>query len=236
VGKDNKYVAVSLGCYGAALADGSEYRGDYQVSDAELTRFHKDRLETALQESPDAIAFETIPQALEVEQVARLLLMMKEPAMDSVATWISVSCRNGSDLNDGTPLTNVLQRLRHVDPDGRHVHGIGINCCAGQHIASLLQIIAKDMAIHGPQRVILVYPNSGEEFDAVANDWKEGSGCATALEFAAMMRQGLRAVEETWTQHGDGPLPKMVVGGCCRTSPATIAALRTVLEERLHSR
>ncbi|HAA17173.1 MAG TPA: homocysteine S-methyltransferase, partial [Cytophagales bacterium] len=37
-------IAASVGPYGAYLADGSEYRGNYGVSDAQLRDFHRDRL------------------------------------------------------------------------------------------------------------------------------------------------------------------------------------------------
>src|SRR5690606_27107093 len=39
------YVAASVGPYGAMLADGSEYRGRYGLSVAELERFHRPRME-----------------------------------------------------------------------------------------------------------------------------------------------------------------------------------------------
>jgi len=54
-------VAASIGCYGAYLADGSEYTGKYKLSKKELMNWHRKRLKVVIGERPDIIAFETIP-------------------------------------------------------------------------------------------------------------------------------------------------------------------------------
>ena len=41
------WIAASVGPYGAVLADGSEYRGDYGLTEAQLRRFHGPRLRRA---------------------------------------------------------------------------------------------------------------------------------------------------------------------------------------------
>ena len=41
-------VAVSVGCYGATLPDGAEFRGAYSATDAEILEFHVDRLRVRL--------------------------------------------------------------------------------------------------------------------------------------------------------------------------------------------
>src|SRR5690349_6878834 len=54
-----RFVAASVGPYGAYLADGSEYRGAYGIDKASLRDFHAPRLELLAAEQPDLIAVET---------------------------------------------------------------------------------------------------------------------------------------------------------------------------------
>ena len=54
-------VAGSVGPYGAYLADGSEYRGDYHCSVEAFQAFHRPRVETLLDAGADLLACETLP-------------------------------------------------------------------------------------------------------------------------------------------------------------------------------
>ena len=82
-------VAASVGCYGAILHDGSEYRGDYGLTKEELVAFHRRRLEVLVSAGPDLLAFETIPTAVEAQAILALL----EEGGD-VPAWVSFSCRS----------------------------------------------------------------------------------------------------------------------------------------------
>ena len=226
----NRYVAASLGCYGAALADGSEYRGDYNgVTRQRLHDFHQRKMKTVLLEQPDAVAFETIPNLEEVTVVAELL---QTTSLSGVAVWISLACCNDYQLNDGTELDKALDELQRIDPNGTAIHAIGFNCCHGQYMSSLLRILTRHMATKGPKRGIVFYPNSGEEWDATTASWKEATGCTVPNEFAHEMLHGIKVVEQTWRQHSLHPMPALIIGGCCRTSPSTIAALRAMIDTR----
>lgn len=90
------------------------------------------------------------------------------------------------------------------------------------------------MASNKYQRVICVYPNSGETWDARESAWKEGTGCTAPNEFADRIIDAVRLVQSTWNEvrpaDSEALPPKMIVGGCCRTSPATIAAIRQRLD------
>lgn len=69
-------VAASIGCYGAALADGSEYRGHYgdSIGHRGLREWHKERLDVlAGADGVDFLLFETIPCLAEVRAVLSLL-------------------------------------------------------------------------------------------------------------------------------------------------------------------
>jgi homocysteine S-methyltransferase len=245
------YTAASLGCYGAALADGSEYRGDYgDVTRQQLYNFHNRKLQTVLLGqtsllasssssssaaalSVDAVALETVPN---LEEVNILVQVLKDNAVSErgVATWISLACRNGHELNDGTEVEHVLDELRRLDPKGTIVNAVGFNCCHGQYVSSLLRILTGHMAKKGPKRGIVVYPNSGEDWDATTASWKHGTGCTVPEEFAEQIKAGIKEVEQSWKEHSaeSETLPRLIVGGCCRTSPGTIASLRKTIDER----
>ena len=55
------FVAASVGPYGAARANGSEYQGRYGRTAAQLRAFHGPRLELLAAAGPDLLAVETIP-------------------------------------------------------------------------------------------------------------------------------------------------------------------------------
>jgi homocysteine S-methyltransferase len=233
--RSRKYVVASSGCYGAALADGAEYTGKYPgMTHERLVEFHQRKTHAFLEQQPDGLAIETIPSQAEVCAVCQVLKDLSVSSIKTASTpacWISLACRNSNELNEGTPLQDALQTIRELDPQAQHVHAIGINCCDIAHVPSLLQIIVQDMAISGPRRGIVLYPNSGEEWDAHNETWTKGTGCTVTDEFANRLLEAYHnVIEATWNKFGSGsPMPRVILGGCCRTSPGTIAALRRLL-------
>jgi len=196
----------------------------------------------------DAVAFETIPSLMEVEAIVTLLTEEKElnyqkiivekdgknhsllpPSSPRPAVWISLACKNGSQLNDGSLITEALDKLKSMDPDCALVHGIGINCFAICHLQSLIHIILEHQIKFKTYRGILIYPNSGEEWDASQGNWVEGNGCADVTQFASEIMKGVRYVHDTCRKE-NAPLVPLVVGGCCRTSQETIRAIRCSLD------
>lgn len=145
------YVAASIGCYGASLADGSEYTGNYNGHLTsiinELCEFHRRKYYVLLGEMPDCIAFETIPCMDECSAILKMLKDSKcnEPswsgdlkqrevlAVSSPAVWISFACQDGQHLNDGHLLTDALDMIYSQDPEANLVHAVGVNCCACMH-------------------------------------------------------------------------------------------------------
>jgi homocysteine S-methyltransferase len=120
------YIAASSGCYGASLADGSEYTGDYgeKVTLSHLMDFHRRKFVVLAEETPDAVAIETIPNLLECRAVMQ---MLTERDYNDVAVWISLACQDGDLLNDGSRLENALDIIHEMDPSAQY--GVGINCC-----------------------------------------------------------------------------------------------------------
>ena len=188
-------VAASVGPYGAFLADGSEYRGDYGLSAAELYDFHARRWEVLVETPADVLACETTPCLEETQAYCRLAAVSHHP------TWISFQCRDGAHLADGTPLETAVA-LCEAEP---HIVAVGVNCVDPRLVAPLIRT-----ARRATGKPILVYPNSGEEWDAKAKRW---TGPATPMDWA-------RSATEWRREGADG------VGGCCRVGPAEIAAVR----------
>lgn len=150
----DRLVAASVGPYGAYLADGSEYRGNYGVSSAALRDFHAPRLELLIAAEPDLLAIETIPDTREAEVLVALLTELDFPA------WFSYSIE-GDRTRAGQPLTEAF-----AVPSIDQVVAVGINCCSPTDVAAA---VATAMSVTGKPAV--AYPNSGEVWDAGARSW-----------------------------------------------------------------
>ena len=198
-GDENTLVAVSLGPYGASLADGSEYHGGYSVSEHDLVQFHQQRLRLFVDQAADIFAFETIPNATEA-QVA-MQLMAEYPGQ---AFWLSFSCRDDHRISDGTSITDFLSGRPRPD----NLVALGINCTAPEHIESLVKRIRWSC----PDLHVVVYPNRGDEWDADARCWKVRPDGPS-----------IHALACDWQAAGAD-----MIGGCCRTTPADVAALKRI--------
>jgi len=147
-------VASSIGPYGAALADGSEYKGNYGVTKSALKDFHARRLEVLISTSPDLLALETMPDTFEVELLLELLSDCPIPY------WVSYSCKAGNQTNAGQSFTEAVSLAKDA-------MAVGINCTAPELITDLL------LSAEGVKPFV-VYPNSGRSWNAKTKEW-EGS-------------------------------------------------------------
>jgi homocysteine S-methyltransferase len=138
-------VAASIGPYGAYLADGSEYRGNYDATEAQLREFHKERLEILIACKPDFLAIETIPEIRE----ARVLLQLLKDLNNTIPVWIAFSCRDDLCLSSGEYFKDAARVSKELGAEY-----IGINCTSPELVTSLLES-AKE---YGP---FVVYPNAG---------------------------------------------------------------------------
>jgi homocysteine S-methyltransferase len=128
------FVAASIGCYGGALADGSEYRGNYGATQETLTDFYRRKVTVLLEEKPDALAFETVPDVNECLAIVSLLQEKEFHASALPAIWLSLACKDGSHLNDGTPIVDVLDIIQKAENHGgQFILAIGVNCCSCAH-------------------------------------------------------------------------------------------------------
>jgi homocysteine S-methyltransferase len=149
------WVAASVGPYGAVLADGSEYRGDYGLSVAELRRFHRRRIGVLADAGADVLAVETIPCLAEVEAVLAELDDLGAPA------WLSLTCL-GRRTRAGEPAEEAFAMAR----DCAAVFAVGVNCTAPGDVPDL---VALATARSGKPAV--AYPNSGEIWGAARRAW-----------------------------------------------------------------
>ncbi|MFI6497316.1 homocysteine S-methyltransferase [Nonomuraea typhae] len=186
-------VAASVGPYGAYLANGAEYTGDYDLDEDGLLAWHRPRWETLVAAEPDMLAVETIPSYPEARAIARLLQETPQ-----VKAWISFSCRDEAHLNDGTPITEAAA-LFSGDP---RVVAVGVNCTAPTHVAGLISRLT--------ELPVVVYPNSGEIWDAENRRWV---GLSDPVEYGQAAKE--------WRELGAS-----LIGGCCRTTPEHIRHVR----------
>lgn len=184
-------VAASVGPYGAALANGEEYVGRYGLTVAELTDWHRPRLEVLVAAGPDVLAVETVPDVDEAEALVGLIHEYGVPA------WLSYTIE-GTTTRAGQPLDEAFA----VTADTPEIVAVGVNCCAPADALAAIEI-AK--AVTG--KPVVVYPNSGEEWDGERRTW-----VASPQWSADLVPQ--------WVAAG-----ARIVGGCCRVRPSDITRI-----------
>ncbi len=154
-GRPDTYIAASVGPYGAALADGSEYRGDYGLSVAELRAWHRPRLEVLADTGADVLACETLPCLAEVEAVVAELERIGKPA------WVSLTCAEGR-TRAGEPVEDAFALAGSAD----EVLAVGVNCSGAAEAGSLVGPAAAASGLP-----VVLYPNRGEAWDAERRRW-----------------------------------------------------------------
>lgn len=188
-------VAGSVGPLGACLSDGSEYRGDYERTKAELQAFHRPRIRALVDADVDLLAFETMPQLAEIEA----LLEMLRAEFPGVPAWLSCTLAEVGHISDGTCIEQVL---RVVNQYQDVVVAFGVNCVPFHMVTEALQLMRRRTKLP-----LICYPNSGEVFDAEKKTWSADRGAHTDW----------KASTSEWCDNG-----ARLIGGCCRTGPKHI--------------
>jgi len=198
-------VASSLGPYGAMLHNGAEYHGNYDCSFAELVAFHRGRIEVLAAaptgSAPDLLAFETLPSIDEGRAIAEAIAPYPH-----LAAWFSFTCRDAEHVAHGERLRDCAALAASLP----QTVAVGINCTAPEWISALIGEIRA-----ATDKPIVVYPNSGEGWDAEARCWTGSSD-----------PEGYGALAAQWSGAG-----ALLVGGCCRTRPAHIRQVAQVLRQ-----
>ncbi|KAL5849833.1 hypothetical protein ACOSQ3_007889 [Xanthoceras sorbifolium] len=200
-------VAASVGSYGAYLADGSEYSGNYgdAISLKTLKDFHRRRVQILANSGADLIAFETIPNKLEAKAYAELL----EEEEINIPAWFSFNSKDGINVVSGD---SILECASIAESCNRVV-SVGINCTAPRFIHGLILSLRKVT-----NKPVIIYPNSGETYDASRKEWVQSTGVREE-DFVSYIGK--------WRDAGAS-----LFGGCCRTTPNTIRAISRVLSNK----
>jgi homocysteine S-methyltransferase len=150
-----RWVAASIGPYGAGPGRGTEYDGDYGLSAAELAAWHRPRIGVLADSGADVLLAETVPSILEVEALAAELEDAALPAM------LSVTVADGR-LRDGTPLPEMAPIFSGVTS----IRVVGVNCCQAEDALAAVRTLSglTDLPL-------IAYPNSGERWDHAARCW-----------------------------------------------------------------
>lgn len=198
VNRARPLVAASVGPYGAYLADGSEYTGNYGLTREELRAFHAQRMQLLIDAGADILACETIPSFEEALVLAQLA------QENGAECWVSFSCRDGAHISDGTPIEECVRALEEYT----QVAAVGVNCIPpqiGEELVGRINAVT--------EKPIVIYANSGEEYDAQNKVWL---GATDGLTYADRTQK--------WYDAG-----ARIIGGCCRTGPQHICHVHSKL-------
>ena len=194
-GRSKPFVAASIGPYGAFLANGEEYIGNYGLTEKELMEFHRPRIRALVDSGADVLACETIPSLIEAQALAKLL-----EEFPSASAWFSFSARDDKHISEGQEFAECVSLLENHP----QIAAIGINCTSPKFIPSLIR-----EGKQNTNKPIIVYPNLGETYDADKNDW-DGHPAVDSFGEEA----------KSWYEAG-----ARLIGGCCRTTPEDIRVI-----------
>lgn len=206
-GEGKQYlVAGSVGPYGACQADMSEYHGKYvnDMSNKELSQWHRPRMEALINAGVDFLAVETIPSLKEALAVVSLL-----KSFPNTKAWISFSCKDGHHTNYGDNFSEAVKQC--YAESGEQLIGIGVNCTHPEHIASLLE--QANLSLPPPAELPrVVYPNHGDK-------WIPDEGCEGQGQEWPFTKE-----IPNWSALGAS-----VIGGCCGLGPSDMKIIASLV-------
>jgi len=194
-----RWVAASVGPYGAGPGAGTEYDGSYGLDAGELAQWHRERLAILASAGADVVIFETVPSLAEVEALTSLAKDLDLPAVLSLA--VRANEQGQVVLGDGSDLRAAAKIVR----DSGVWAGVGVNCCPVPQAVAALKILGEETGLP-----LSAYPNSGEIWDHEARVWvpgTEGNDLPSAVP--ELIAAGAR-----------------LIGGCCQVSPEQITRVR----------
>lgn len=197
------YVAGSVGPYGAYLADGSEYRGDYDLTAAEYQAFHRPRIKELVTAGVDCLAIETQPKLAEVTAILRML----KTEFPQTFAYVSFSLHDPQTISEGTALADAVKAVSDFD----QVLAVGVNCIPLEWVTPAIRTVKTDAT-----KPIIVYPNSGAKYDPQTKTWANPDNGPGFAELVA-----------DWIAAGAN-----IIGGCCTTMPKDIQAVADAVKEK----
>ncbi|MFD1064886.1 homocysteine S-methyltransferase [Oceanobacillus locisalsi] len=194
-------VAGSVGPYGAYLADGSEYVGNYGVSDRLLYDFHRPRIEALVEAGADLLAVETIPSLQEAKVVSELLQEFPD-----IAAWVTFTLKDAAHISEG----NALKECAEILNDYSQIVALGVNCVSTELVHDAVQELKENTS-----KPVIIYPNSGEDYDPETKNW-----------YGSKPMQ-INTAAADWAVAG-----ATIIGGCCRTGPEDIREIRKMIRKK----
>jgi len=199
-------IAASLGPYGAALHNGAEYHGNYDCTFADLVQFHQERIAVLIESNADLLAFETLPSLEEAQAIGEAL-----KPWPNLAAWFTFTCPDTRAASLQVAHGELLRDCAKLAASFPQTIAVGVNCTRPKWLPMLIAELRA-----ASDKPILVYPNSGEGWDAETRCW---TGHSDATEFGQHAEQ--------WYSAG-----AQIVGGCCRTRPAHIHQVALAVNSR----
>ncbi|WP_130839149.1 homocysteine S-methyltransferase [Corynebacterium neomassiliense] len=216
-----RWVAASVGPYGAGPGEGTEYDGAYGLTVDELADWHRDRIRILADSGADVLLAETVPSVREIEALAREFTAAGVDAMLSVTVLPRTPGRpaDGVVLSDGTELSEVVRIVAETPA----LRTVGVNCVSADAALAGVRELGAGLADAGRPLPLSVYPNSGEIWDHVHRRWlprtAETAGGTTTSLLASVpdfLDAGVR-----------------LIGGCCRVTPREITAIAEAVQGRV---
>ncbi|KAI4170178.1 MAG: hypothetical protein LQ343_005184 [Gyalolechia ehrenbergii] len=235
-------VALSLGAYGATTQPSTEYSGEYRPESMQtvegLYNWHEERLrvfkdDEATWNAIDYISFETLPVLQEVHAVK--WVMAKHNRNERPKPWW-ISCVFPNDdltLPDGSSAEAVVKAMLEIsDIETQRPWGIGINCTDIKKLHHLIleyEAAAEKVLVRSEQWPwLVIYPDGaqGSVYNTETGEWEmdpemkaQGPQIPWHEELTEIVTKA--AERGHWT--------RILVGGCCKTTPDSIRALRAKL-------
>ncbi|MCI2056449.1 MAG: homocysteine S-methyltransferase [Oscillibacter sp.] len=203
-GRPHPLAAAAIGPYGAFLANGSEYTGDYTCTEEEYRAFHLPRLQILKDAGTEIFAVETLPRLDEAIACAN---MLEELGCDY---WLSFTFHNARQISEGTSIEEVAAALKEGFP---HLKAVGVNCTPPAFVEGIVRNFKAVSSLP-----VCVYPNRGEVYDAVSKTWHGSADGKTFGNWAA-----------EWYRAG-----ATIIGGCCRTRPEDIKEVADWYDKESH--
>jgi homocysteine S-methyltransferase len=176
---DDTLVAASIGPFGAHLNDGSEFRGNYGVTDSVIRDYHDRRLDILLDTEPDLLALETMPDLPEV----RVLLELIESKGADMPFWVSFTVTEPGVISGGGTFAEACALVEQYG----NAMAVGINC-------SPLSVITPTLSGVDTELPFVVYPNAGQTWDSDAMAWAGEPEFATRVDVDEWVNLGARIV------------------------------------------
>ncbi len=194
-------ISGAVGPYGAYLANGAEYTGAYELTPQEFYDFHILRMRALKQAGADFFAIETQAKLSEVKVILDMLTEL------DMAAWVTFTLKDSTHIADGTPIEEVARLC------GQHplVDALGLNCVKRELVTDALTAMRQET-----DKPLIVYPNSGETYDATTKTWHTPVGSAGWGDFV-----------HRWKSLG-----AVCLGGCCRTLPRDIVQIAELMRAR----